>query len=42
MNGLADLNPKTLAVMHGSSFAGDGRAALHELHTLYRELLSGA
>ncbi len=26
---LADLAPKTLALMHGSSFTGDGAAALH-------------
>ena len=42
MNHLADLSPKTLGVMHGSSFAGDGRRALHDLHSLYREVLSGA
>jgi len=28
---LAELNPKTLALMHGSSFAGDGARALHAL-----------
>jgi flavorubredoxin len=28
---LADLNPKRLALMHGSSYEGDGRAALLEL-----------
>jgi len=28
---LAGLEPKTLAIMHGSSFAGDGGAALREL-----------
>jgi flavorubredoxin len=28
---LADLEPRTLAVMHGSSFEGDGGAALREL-----------
>jgi len=28
---LADLSPRTLALMHGPSFAGDGQAALHAL-----------
>lgn len=28
---LADLKPKTLAVMHGSSFAGDGEGAIRSL-----------
>ena len=28
---LAELAPQTLAVMHGSSFTGDGRAALGAL-----------
>jgi hypothetical protein len=28
---LADLQPRTLAIMHGSSFAGDGAAALRGL-----------
>jgi flavorubredoxin len=31
LNGLADLNPTTLALMHGSSFRGDGAAALRGL-----------
>ena len=31
LNQLADLNPKTLAIMHGSSFSGDGGAALRAL-----------
>ena len=42
LNGLADLNPKTLAAMHGSSFVGDGRRVLHDLHTLFREVFGGA
>lgn len=37
---LGDLNPTTLAVMHGSSFRGDGRSALYELATGYEELLA--
>jgi flavorubredoxin len=32
---LADLSPKTLAVMHGSSFRGDGRKALRDLADFY-------
>ena len=32
---LAGLNPKRLAVMHGSSFAGDAAAALHGLADFY-------
>jgi len=31
LHGLADLEPKTLALMHGSSFRGDGAAALRAL-----------
>lgn len=33
---LADLEPRTLAVMHGSSFTGDGGAALRPLAECYR------
>lgn len=36
---LADLNPKTLAIMHGSSFAGDGARALRGLATTMRDVL---
>jgi flavorubredoxin len=35
INGLADLAPKTLALMHGSSFAGDGASALRSLADAY-------
>lgn len=35
---LADLKPKTLAVMHGSSFTGDCARALDDLNTVYREI----
>lgn len=31
LRGLGDLQPRTLAVMHGSSFEGDGRQALYDL-----------
>ncbi|MCK0146545.1 MBL fold metallo-hydrolase [Arenibacter sp. F26102] len=35
---LADLKPKTLATMHGSSFVGDCSQALRDLDTVMREL----
>lgn len=35
---LADLQPKTLAVMHGSSFTGDCARALGDLNVVYREI----
>ena len=35
---LADLNPKTLAIMHGSSFAGDGAKILRGLDGAFREV----
>ena len=31
MRELGDLRPTTLAIMHGSSFTGDGRQALYDL-----------
>jgi flavorubredoxin len=37
---LADLAPTTLATMHGSSYAGDGRGQLHELASRYEEMLA--
>jgi flavorubredoxin len=37
---LAALAPTTLAVMHGSSFSGDGRKAILDLSTAIEELLS--
>jgi flavorubredoxin len=36
LDALADLDPRTLAVMHGSSFEGDGGAALRELAAAWR------
>jgi len=36
---LADLEPKTLAIMHGSSFVGDGRQALQDFAVMIREEL---
>jgi len=37
---LADLKPRTLALMHGSSFQGDCQQALSELATVLKENLS--
>ncbi|RIA09328.1 hypothetical protein OE09_1160 [Flavobacteriaceae bacterium MAR_2010_72] len=39
--GLADLNPKTLATMHGSSFNGDCSTALRDLNVVMKELWGG-
>ena len=36
---LAELRPAALAVMHGSAFRGDGRAALLGLSAVIKELL---
>ncbi|HBO70393.1 MAG TPA: MBL fold metallo-hydrolase [Deltaproteobacteria bacterium] len=36
---LADLQPRTLAIMHGSSFRGDGGNALRGLASVMREVL---
>ena len=38
MRGLGDLQPTTLAIMHGSSFTGDGRQALYDLADRYESL----
>lgn len=35
---LGDLNPTTLAVMHGPSFSGDGKRAFEELAAAYEQL----
>jgi hypothetical protein len=37
---LAELKPKTLAIMHGSSFRGDGERAFHDLAVAMRDVLS--
>jgi flavorubredoxin len=37
---LGDLKPTTLAVMHGMSYQGDGRMALHDLAAGYRQLMA--
>jgi hypothetical protein len=35
---LADLEPKTLAIMHGSSFTGDCTRAIGDLNVMLREV----
>ena len=42
LEALARQAPQTLAVMHGSSYAGDGAAALRELAIVLREVLASA
>ena len=37
---LAELRPKTLATMHGSTFVGDGARALHDLALMFKEVLA--
>jgi hypothetical protein len=37
---LVALEPKALAVMHGSSFCGDGRNAILDLEVVVNEILS--
>jgi flavorubredoxin len=39
---LADLEPRTLALMHGSTFHGDGRTAISDLAGVIQEKLGGA
>jgi glyoxylase-like metal-dependent hydrolase (beta-lactamase superfamily II) len=39
LNRLAGLAPATLAIMHGSSFAGDGATALRDLASVYQARL---
>ena len=39
LQGLADLKPRTLATMHGSSFVGDCSRALLELDGAMKEVL---
>lgn len=38
---LAELKPETLAAMHGSSYRGDCAAALKELDTVMKEVMTG-
>jgi len=39
LQGLADLQPRTIAPMHGSAFVGDGEGALRNLVVVMREVL---
>ena len=38
MRALGDLEPSTLAIMHGPSFQGDGKRALYDLAAAYEEM----
>jgi flavorubredoxin len=42
LRALADLQPRTLAIMHGQSFQGDGKQALRDLAAGYERLASGS
>jgi flavorubredoxin len=42
LRALGDLQPSTLAIMHGASFQGDGRDALHRLAAGYEQLTAAA
>ena len=39
---LGELEPTTLAIMHGSSYQGDGKAALDTLATAYDDMIAAA
>lgn len=39
---LAEFNPKTLAIMHGSSFTGDGARMLRELDPVFKEVFGNS
>jgi flavorubredoxin len=40
LRSLGDLSPTTLAIMHGSSFQGDGKQALYDLAAGYEQLVA--
>ena len=40
LQGLAALNPRTLAPMHGSAYVGDGARAIRDLAVVMREVLA--
>ncbi len=42
LHGLAELQPRTIMTMHGSTFRGDGARALRDLAVIMREVLGGA
>ncbi len=39
LHSVAELNPQTLAIMHGSSYSGDCKKALHDLATVFKDVL---
>jgi hypothetical protein len=36
---LADLKPKTIAPMHGSTYVGDGESAIYDLSQVMKDVL---
>jgi flavorubredoxin len=42
LRALGDLEPTTLAIMHGAAFRGDGKQALYDLATVYEKLIADA
>jgi flavorubredoxin len=40
LRSLGDLEPTTLALMHGASFQGDGRQALYDLAAAYEQMMA--
>jgi flavorubredoxin len=42
LRALGDLTPRTLAIMHGTSFQGDGKQALYDLAAGYEKLMAEA
>ena len=42
LRSLGDLNPSTLALMHGPAFSGDGKRAFYELAAAYEQLTVAA
>jgi flavorubredoxin len=42
LRALGDLNPTTLAIMHGTSYQGDGKQALYDLAAAYEKLIAAA
>ena len=39
LNRLADLNPKTIAPMHGSTYVGNGKSAIYDLSQVMKDVL---
>jgi hypothetical protein len=39
LNRLADLKPKIIAPMHGSTYVGDGESAIHDLSQVMKDVL---